>query len=138
MTIQLRPWFLLIAAGLLLSSGLASESYSSERPSTDTLLRESLIGGWADQEVIVSEVNIPHNTELPWHSHPGAEIFYVLSGTIVLMQRDQADIQSQEGEVRMIPRGVVHSGKTTEDGASLLIVRVHDAGQPERILAAQP
>ena len=39
MTIQLRPWFLLIAAGLLLSSGLASESYSSERPSTDTLLR---------------------------------------------------------------------------------------------------
>ena len=137
MAIQLQRWFLVLVAGLLLSSGLARESHSSERPSADTLLRESLIG-LADQEVIVSEVDIPPNTELPWHSHPGAEIFYVLSGTIVLMQRDQADIQSQEGEVRMIPRGVVHSGKTTEDGASLLIVRVHDAGQPERILAAQP
>ena len=88
--------------------------------------------------VIVSEVAIPPNTELPWHSHPGTEIFYVLSGSIVLMQRDQADIQSQEGEVRMIQRGVIHSGKTAEEGASLLIVRVHDAGQPERILAAEP
>ena len=121
MAIQLQRWFLVLAAGLLLSSGLARESHSSERPSADTLLRESLIG-LADQEVIVSEVDIPPNTELPWHSHPGAEIFYVLSGTIVLMQRDQADIQSQEGEVRMIPRGVVHSGKTAEDGASLLLL----------------
>jgi len=136
-TIQLRRWFLVIATGLLLSSGLARESYSSERPSAATLLRESL-SGLADQEVIVSEVDIPPNTELPWHSHPGSEIFYVLSGSIVLMQRDQTDIQSQEGEVRMIPRGVIHSGKTAEEGASLLIVRVHDAGQPERILAAEP
>ena len=137
MTIQLRRWFLVIATGLLLSSGLARESYSSERPSAATLLRESL-SGLADQEVIVSEVDIPPNTELPWHSHPGSEIFYVLSGSIVLMQRDQTDIQSQEGEVRMIPRGVIHSGKTAEEGASLLIVRVHDVGQPERILAAEP
>ena len=137
MTIQLRRWFLVIATGLLLSSGLARESYSSERPSAATLLRESL-SGLADQEVIVSEVDIPPNTELPWHSHPGSEIFYVFSGSIVLMQRDQTDIQSQEGEVRMIPRGVIHSGKTAEEGASLLIVRVHDAGQPERILAAEP
>jgi len=136
-TIQLRRWFLVIATGLLLSSGMAHESYSSERPSAATLLRESL-SGLADQEVIVSEVAIPPNTELPWHSHPGTEIFYVLSGSIVLMQRDQADIQSQEGEVRMIQRGVIHSGKTAEEGASLLIVRVHDAGQPERILAAEP
>lgn len=137
MTIQLRRWFLVIATGLLLSSGMAHESYSSERPSAATLLRESL-SGLADQEVIVNEVAIPPNTELPWHSHPGTEIFYVLSGSIVLMQRDQADIQSQEGEVRMIQRGVIHSGKTAEEGASLLIVRVHDAGQPERILAAEP
>ena len=137
MGIQLRRWFLVFAAGLFLSSGLVRETHSSERPSSDTLLRESLIG-LADQEVIVNEVDIPPNTELPWHSHPGVEIFYVLSGSIVLMQKDQTDIQSQEGDVRMIPRGVVHSGKTAEDGASLLIVRVHDAGQPERILAAQP
>ena len=135
--IQLRRWFVVIAAGVLLSSGWVHESRSAERPSAGTLLRESLIG-LADQEVIVSEVDIPPNTELPWHSHPGAEIFYVLSGSIVLMQRDQADIQSQKGEVRMIRRGVVHSGKTAQDGASLLIVRVHDAGQPERILAAVP
>ena len=137
MGIQLRRWFLVFAAGLFLSSGLVRETHSSERPSADTLLRESLIG-LADQEVIVNEVDIPPNTELPWHSHPGTEIFYVLSGSIVLMQRDQADIQSQEGEVRMIQRGVIHSGKTAEEGASLLIVRVHDAGQPERILAAEP
>ena len=137
MTIQLRRWFVVIAVGVLLSSAVIRDSHSAERPSAGTLLRESLIG-LADQEVIVNEVDIPPNTELPWHSHPGTEIFYVLSGSIVLMQRNQTDIQSQEGEVRMIPRGVVHSGKTAEEGASLLIVRVHDAGQPERILETQP
>ena len=137
MTIQLRRWFVVIAVGVLLSSAAIRDSHSSERPSAGTLLRESLIG-LADQEVIVNEVDIPPNTELPWHSHPGTEIFYVLSGSIVLMQRNRTDIQSQEGEVRMIPRGVVHSGKTAEEGASLLIVRVHDAGQPERILETQP
>ncbi len=118
MTIQLRRWFLVIAVGVLLTSGVALESLSSERPSADTLLRESLIR-LADQEVIVSEVDIPSNTELPWHSHPGAEIFYVLSESIVLMQRDQTDIQSRPGEARMIPRGVVLSGRTAEEGASL-------------------
>ena len=137
MTIQLRRWFVVIAVGVLLSSAVIRDSHSSERPSAGMLLRESLIG-LADQEVIVNEVDIPPNTELPWHSHPGTEIFYVLSGSIVLMQRHRTDIQSQEGEVRMIPRGVVHSGKTAEEGASLLIVRVHDAGQPERILETQP
>ena len=137
MTIQLRRWFVVIAVGVLLSSAVIRDPHSSERPSAGTLLRESLIG-LADQEVIVNEVDIPPNTELPWHSHPGTEIFSVLSGSIVLMQRTQTDIQSQEGEVRMIPRGVVHSGKTAEEGASLLIVRVHDAGQPERILETQP
>ena len=39
MAIQLQRWFLVLAAGLLLSSGLARESHSSERPSADTLLR---------------------------------------------------------------------------------------------------
>ena len=137
MTIELRRWFLLITVGVLLTSVLTGESLSSERPRSDTLLRESLIG-LVDKEVIVSEVDIPPNTQLPWHSHPGAEIFYVLSGTIVLMQRGQSDIQSEVGEVRKISRGIVHSGKTGEDGASLLIFRVHDVGQPERILESQP
>ena len=95
----------------MLTSVLAGGALSSERPSSDTLLRESLIG-LADKEVIVSEVEIPPNTELPWHSHPGAEIFYVLSGSIVLLQRGEADIPSQVGEVRKIARGMVHSGKT--------------------------
>jgi len=136
-TIELRRWFLLITVGVLLTSVLTGESLSSERPRSDTLLRESLIG-LVDKEVIVSEVDIPPNTQLPWHSHPGAEIFYVLSGTIVLMQRGQSDIQSEVGEVRKISRGIVHSGKTAQDGASLLIFRVHDVGQPERILESQP
>ena len=137
MTIKIRRGIWVMVAGVLLTSVFAGGALSSERPSADTLLRESLIG-LADKEVIVSEVEIPPNTELPWHSHPGAEIFYVLSGSVVLLQRGEADIPSQVGEVRKIARGMVHSGKTAEDGASLLIFRVHDAGQPERILAAQP
>jgi quercetin dioxygenase-like cupin family protein len=99
----------------------------------DVLLRQS-VEGVPTKEVIVNEVRIPPHTELPWHWHPGEEIFYVIEGEVTLAQRGKPDLLSRLGEVNVIAPGVIHTGRTGEAGATLVIFRVHDKGQPERVV----
>ena len=99
----------------------------------DVLLRQS-VEGVPTKEVIVNQVSIPPHTELPWHWHPGEEIFYVIEGEVTLAQRGKPDLLSRVGEVNIIAPGVIHMGFTGEEGATLVIFRVHDKGQPERVV----
>ena len=99
----------------------------------DVLLRQS-VEGVPTKEVIVNQVSIPPHTELPRHWHPGEEIFYVIDGEVTLAQRGKPDLLNRVGEVNIIAPGVIHTGFTGEEGATLLIFRVHDKGQPERVV----
>jgi quercetin dioxygenase-like cupin family protein len=99
----------------------------------DVLLRQS-VEGVPTKEVIVNQVSIPPHTELPRHWHPGEEIFYVIEGEVTLAQRGKPDLLSRVGEVNIIAPGVIHTGRTGEEGATLVIFRVHDKGQPERVV----
>ena len=99
----------------------------------DVLLRQS-VEGVPTKEVIVNQVSIPPHTELPRHWHPGEEIFYVIDGEVTLARRGKPDLLSRVGEVNIIAPGVIHTGRTGEEGATLVIFRVHDKGQPERVV----
>jgi quercetin dioxygenase-like cupin family protein len=85
-------------------------------------------------EVIVSRVTIPPHTSLPKHWHPGEEFGYVLEGTVILWQEGEDDIVAKEGEVLKVPLKQVHTAITTDEGATVLVFRVHEQGKPERIL----
>jgi len=100
---------------------------------SELLLRQS-VEGVPTKEVIVSKVRIPPNTELPWHWHHGEEVFYVLEGEVSLLQRGKPGMLSKAGESNAIAPGVIHTGRTGEEGVYLVIFRVHDKGKPERIL----
>ena len=99
----------------------------------DVLLRQS-VDGVPTKEVIVNQVTIPPHTELPWHWHPGEEIFYVIEGAVTLAQRGKPDLLNTAGEVNTIAPGVIHTGRTGKKGATLVIFRIHDKGQPERVV----
>ena len=97
------------------------------------LLREAIAG--ADgKEVIVSRVSFPPDTQLAWHWHPGEEFFYVMQGAVVLKRRGQPDQLASAGDAQKIAAEVIHTGLTGEEGAELVIFRVHSAGEPERYL----
>ena len=85
-------------------------------------------------EVIVSRVTIPPNTALPKHWHPGEEFAYVIEGTVTLWQEGKEDIVGKAGDAMKVPLRQVHTAFTSEEGAQLLVFRVHEQGQPERIL----
>ena len=100
----------------------------------DNLLRES-IAGVEGKEIVVSRVSLPPHTELPWHWHPGEEFFYVIEGSVTLKRRGEPDLPTGAGDAQNIAVRVIHTGSTGEQGAELVIFRVHAAGEPERYLA---
>ena len=84
-------------------------------------------------EVVVSHVEIPPNTALPKHWHPGEEFIYILRGSTILWQQDKSDTHLKKGDVFKVPLKQIHTAKTGDEGATILVFRVHEMGQPIRI-----
>jgi quercetin dioxygenase-like cupin family protein len=84
-------------------------------------------------EIVVSHVEIPANTTLPKHWHPGEEFVYVLEGSEVLWQKDKPDVHLKKGDVFKVPLKQIHTAKTGEEGVTVLVFRVHEKGRPVRV-----
>ena len=106
---------------------------AAEKPVLKNLLT-SVLEGVDDTEVVVSHVTIPPNTSLPKHWHPGEEFVYVLRGSVTLWQKGKPDVRAAAGEVVKVPLKQVHTAHTGDEGVTLLVFRVHEQGQPERVL----
>ena len=128
-----RNWVLVALIGMCSTVGQAAESSPTASVQAENLLRES-IAGVEGKEIIVSRVRFPPHTELPWHWHPGEEFFYVIEGSITLKQRGEPDLLTGAGDAQNIAARAVHTGSTGEQGAELVIFRVHAVGEPERNL----
>ena len=113
--------------------GNAAEPPAAPLVHAENLLREPILGV-EGKEIIVSRVSFPPHTELPWHWHPGEEFFYVIEGSVTLKRRGQNDTPTAQGDAQKIAPEVVHTGQTGEQGAELVIFRVHATGEPERHL----
>ena len=89
-------------------------------------------------EVVVTYLEIPANTTLPRHWHPGEEFVYVLEGSVTVWQKDKPDVVLNKGDVYKIPLKQVHTAITKEVGVKGLVFRVHEQGQPARFKAEEP
>jgi quercetin dioxygenase-like cupin family protein len=119
--------------------GVETHSAAGEAPAPppglklENLMTQPLEG--ADGiEVIVSRVTIPPNTALPKHWHPGEEFAYVVEGSATLWQEGKEDQVGHAGDTVMVPLKQVHTAITGDEGATLIVFRVHEEGQPERVL----
>ncbi len=128
-----RILMLVALVGMYSMVGHATEPSPTVSVQAENLLRESLAGA-EGKEVIISRVRFPPHTELPWHWHPGEEFFFVIEGSMTLKRRGEADVVAAQGGVQKIAPQVIHTGRTGEQGAELVIFRLHAAGEPERYL----
>lgn len=85
-------------------------------------------------EVVVSHIVMPPNTELPKHWHHGEEFAYLIDGSLILWQEGEEEIIFKKGDVGKIPLKQVHSARTADSPATVLVFRVHQSGQPVRVL----
>lgn len=124
---------------LILASAGCSTSGPKGAAGKQKLVLENLLKteleGVDGTEVVVSHVTIPPNTTLPKHWHPGEEFAYVLDGSVTLWQKGKPDTTVSEGEVGKVPLKQIHTAKTGDEGVTLVIFRVHESGEPERVLA---
>jgi len=99
----------------------------------EDLMTEKL-EGTDNTEVVVSITTVPPHTALPKHWHPGEEFAYVLDGSFILEQDGKPDEHYKKGDVGKVPLKQVHTVRTEEESATVLVFRVHELGQPGRIL----
>lgn len=86
------------------------------------------------REILVDLVEIPANTSLDRHWHPGEEFHYYLEGT-PRVQLDGGDVtQPALGTVGHVPFKALHRAGAGPGGAKILVFRVHTKGEPWRYL----
>ena len=84
------------------------------------------------KEVIVSVLELPPNTPLNRHWHPGEEYIYFLEGSGEIRFAGEPTVQCEPGKAYRIPYRKMHQGVAGPDGAKLVVFRLHEAGEPER------
>jgi len=109
------------------------EAVDLKKPEIQDLLEYALESA-EGLEVIVSHVALPPNVTLPKHWHPGEEIAYILQGSVTLLQEGESDREITAGEVGNVPFKAIHTARSGDEGATIIVFRVHQEGQPGRIL----
>ena len=99
----------------------------------ENLLRDSL--GLAEGiEVVMSYIELPKNTTLPSHYHPGEEFVYLIQGSGELTLKDESKIIVKAGETAKVPLRHVHSFSSLDEDVKAVVFRVHEKGQADRTL----
>lgn len=133
--IEMRKLLACMALLLLATLVQAHDEHQGEGVNKVTLenLLKMQLQGAEGTEVIVSRVSLPPHTSLPKHWHPGEEFAYVLEGSVTLWQQGKEDTLIHAGEARAVPLKQVHTAITGDEAVKLVVFRVHESGQPERV-----
>lgn len=97
---------LAVMAPVLVAHG--QESPSGTQPKR-TILDQHDQSDVPGKQIVIGTAEIPAGTAIGWHSHPGDESGYALSGNLVLKTRGKPDLPLKAGDHFFNPRGAVHS-----------------------------
>ena len=86
------------------------------------------------REVLVDLVEIPPNSQLDRHWHPGEEFHYYLEGDPEITIEGKGVLHPALGTVGHVPFETVHRAAAGKAGAKILVFRVHTTGKPWRYL----
>jgi len=94
-----------------------------------TVLRRVDVPG-SSYEVVFAMVEIPANTKVGRHSHPGTVFAYLLEGDYKLVMDGQAAKDYKVGETFEIAPGLIHDEQVGEKAAKALVVFTVEKGKP--------
>jgi quercetin dioxygenase-like cupin family protein len=127
---------IIAAALLIVISGLALHVAQAQQTGIKRTDVQRSDLGVSGREVIQVRVDFAPGVAFPRHAHPGAEVAYVLEGTLEYQFDGQPPITLKAGEALFIPAGAVHTAKNvgTVNGAELATYIV-EKGKPLVVLA---
>lgn len=133
----MKPVYTAMLLGSVLGlAGMAGHAESMDKGAAtgtivDTLLQRGLEVA-PGTNVIIDRVTLPPNITLSRRRHPGEMFVYVMKGSVVVSPDGKGVIVGKKGGVIDVPFKQVYEARTNDDGAQLLLFRVHQAGQPIR------
>ena len=120
---------------LIVASSLALYAAQVQQPGikrTDALRHDLDVPG---REVVQVRVDFAPGVAFGKHSHPGAEIAYVLEGTLEY-ELEGKSVTLKAGESLFIPSGAIHAAKNVGTGnAAELATYLVEKGKPLLVLA---
>lgn len=119
------------ALGAIAHEGMAG--LPARDAGSNEVLKEKL-GSAPGLEVVISDVVIPPNAQVPRHYHPGEEFLYLIEGSATHIEEGTPNREMKPGDALVIRMGKIHAPKAGPDGARAIVFRVHIEGEPERVL----
>jgi quercetin dioxygenase-like cupin family protein len=127
---------ILAVAVLIAGSGFALHVTQAQQTGitrTDVVRHDLDVPG---REVIQVRVDFAEGVAFGKHSHPGAEIAYVLEGTLEYQLEGKTPVTLRAGEALFIPAGAIHAAKNVGTGnAAELATYIVEKGKPLVVLA---
>jgi quercetin dioxygenase-like cupin family protein len=127
---------MMVVAMLIAGSSLAALVTNAQQPgiTRSDVVRHDL--GVAGREVIQVRVDFAKGVAFGRHSHPGAEVAYVLEGTLEYQFEGESPVTLNAGEALFIPAGTIHAAKNVGTGnAAELATYIVENGKPLVVLA---
>lgn len=113
----------------------ASYGASQAKAKITNLLQDSLDEKFVPgREVLVDLVEIPPDSKLERHWHPGEEFHYYLEGDPEITIEGRGLTRPALGTVGHVPFETVHRAGAGKSGAKIVVFRVHTKGKPWRYL----
>jgi quercetin dioxygenase-like cupin family protein len=126
---------MMAVAMLIAGSGLAlhvTHAQQSGIKRTDALRHDLSVAG---REVIQVRVDFDPGVAFGEHSHPGAEVAYVLEGMLEYQFQNEPPVTLKAGEALFIPAGTIHAAKNVGTGnAAELATYIVEKGKPLVVL----
>jgi len=127
---------MMAVAALIAVSGLALQVTHAQQSGitrTDAVRHDLAIPG---REIIQVRVDFDPGVAFGKHSHPGAEVAYVLEGTLEYQFDGEPPVTLKAGEALFIPAGTIHAAKNVGTGdAAELATYIVEKGKPLVVLA---
>jgi quercetin dioxygenase-like cupin family protein len=127
---------MMAVAVLIAGSGLALHVTHAQQTGikrTDALRHDLGVPG---REVLQVRVDFDPGVAFGKHSHPGAEVAYVLEGTLEYQFEGEPPVTLKAGEALFIPAGTIHAAKNVGTGnAAELATYIVEKGKPLVVLA---
>jgi quercetin dioxygenase-like cupin family protein len=127
---------MMVVVMLIAGSSLAALVTNAQQPgiTRSDVVRHDL--GVAGREVIQVRVDFAQGVAFGRHSHPGAEVAYVLEGTLEYQLDGAPPVTLKTGEALFIPAGTIHAAKNVGSGnAAELATHIVEKAKPLVVLA---
>jgi quercetin dioxygenase-like cupin family protein len=83
------------------------------------------------REIVQVLTEIPVGVESGWHTHPGEEVGYILTGTVEMRIEDRQTLTLHAGDGFLIPAGTPHNARDLGPGTGrMLSTYVVEIGRP--------